>query len=196
MELTHSYRGIIRGKTRILLAWIFAIVLILSSRKYPPDWLGIFLCFNGATLRFWASGYLYKDSNLALGGPYAYLRNPLFLGTYLMAIGITVATGNILLFLITTIIFGLIYYYIILDEEEKLKQIFGQTYELYCRAVPRFFPRLWPPNKELFMQINPELERRKFSWHLAWKNKAYEAYLSFVVLCAAISIIGYFFSKI
>src|SRR5690242_4328919 len=84
------YRGFIQGKTRIALAWLFAIALGLSAR-IAPQWPGIGLCFAGATLRFWASGYLRKDSRPAVGGPYAWVRNPLYLGTYLMALGTALA---------------------------------------------------------------------------------------------------------
>src|SRR6476661_4738649 len=87
------YRGFIQGKTRIVLAWIFVVVLGLSAKEYPT-WPGIVLCFVGASLRYWASGYLRKDSRPAVGGPYAYVRNPLYLGTYLMALGTAAATGS------------------------------------------------------------------------------------------------------
>ena len=80
------FRGFVQGKTRIAMAWGFAIALGLSARQYPT-WPGIVLCFLGATVRFWASGYLRKDSRPAVGGPYAWIRNPLYFGTYLMAVG-------------------------------------------------------------------------------------------------------------
>ena len=90
------YRGFIQGKTRIIFAWIFAILLCLSARQYP-NLPGFLLCFTGATIRFLASGYLHKDSKIAVGGPYAYTRNPLYFGTYLMALGTALAMENRLL---------------------------------------------------------------------------------------------------
>src|SRR5688572_18582763 len=87
------YRGFIQGKTRITLAWIFVVILGFYSREYP-SWPGALVCFLGATLRFWASGFLRKDSQLAVGGPYAFVRNPLYLGTYLMAVGVAWAIEN------------------------------------------------------------------------------------------------------
>jgi protein-S-isoprenylcysteine O-methyltransferase Ste14 len=78
------FRALVRGRTRVALAWIFAALLIFAARTYP-SWPGILLCFIGATVRFWASGYLRKDTRPAVGGPYAFVRNPLYLGTYLMA---------------------------------------------------------------------------------------------------------------
>src|SRR4051812_1068282 len=96
------YRGFIQGKTRITLAWGFAILLGLLAREYPT-WPGIVLCFFGASLRFWASGYLRKDTRPAVGGPYAFFRNPLYLGTYLMAVGTAWSTENWALLGIVTV---------------------------------------------------------------------------------------------
>src|SRR5689334_19604890 len=91
------YRGFIQGKTRIVLAWIFALLLGFTARKYP-NWPGIGVCFIGATVRFWASGFLRKDTRPAVGGPYAYVRNPLYLGTYLMALGVAGSIESWILF--------------------------------------------------------------------------------------------------
>src|SRR5580700_1157202 len=142
--MTSWYRGFIQGKTRIALAWIFAILLGLSARNYP-QWPGIVLCFIGATIRYWASGYLRKDSRPAVGGPYGFVRNPLYLGTYLMALGTALAIENWALLGLMTVLFAVVYHYIILDEETKLHRIFGQSYSQYQASVPRFFPRIWPP---------------------------------------------------
>jgi protein-S-isoprenylcysteine O-methyltransferase Ste14 len=179
------YRGFIQGKTRITLAWIFAFLIGFSAREFPTL-PGIVLCFLGATLRFWASGYLRKDSRPAVGGPYAFIRNPLYLGTYLMALGTAWAIENWLLLAGATVLFAAIYHYIILDEEVKLGQIFKDAYRTYCRNVPRFFPRVWPPlfpaPRKVLLQVNPEMDHHRFSMRLAMKNKAYEAYATFLGL--------------
>ncbi len=188
------YRGFIQGKTRITLAWAFAIGLGFLSREYPT-WPGIAVCLLGATLRFWASGYLRKDSRPAVGGPYAFFRNPLYLGTYLMAVGTAWATENWILLSGVTVLFAAIYHYIILDEENKLRRIFQSSYLDYCENVPRFFPRLWPPlfpaSRKVLNQINPELSHHQFSWELAMKNKAYEAYASFLGLIGYVAVAAY-----
>src|SRR3989344_969425 len=127
INLGNWYRGIIRGKTRILMAWLFLVALVFTTR-HVPTWPGIMVCFLGATLRFWASGYLRKDRTLAVGGPYRLTRNPLYLGTYIMALG-TLATVHAWVFLaLATIGFAAIYHYIILDEETKLEDLFGEPY--------------------------------------------------------------------
>ena len=175
------FRGLIQGKTRIVLAWTFALALIAFARDYPA-WPGAALCFAGATLRFWASGYLRKDSRPAVGGPYAFVRNPLYLGTYLMAVGTAWAVGNLPLLAVVTVLFALIYHFIILDEETKLARIFGEPYLAYCRLVPRFFPRPWPARAVALDAVNPDREHRRYSWEVSLWNKAYEAYVSFAGL--------------
>src|SRR4051812_27967301 len=184
-----GYRGFIQGKTRIVLAWVFAALLVFSARRYP-SWPGITLCFAGATLRYWASGYLRKDTRPAVGGPYAYVRNPLYLGTYLMALGTALAARSFWLFGGLTVVFAAIYHFIILDEENKLRGIFGSSYLDYCSQVPRFFPIPWPRKPipfrrapgEVLLRINPEPSHQSFSRELARQNKAHEAYLSFAGL--------------
>src|SRR5947209_6911495 len=106
------FRGFIQGKTRIVMAWIFAVALVFLARDYPW-WPGIVVCFIGSLIRFWASGHLRKDARPAVGGPYAHVRNPLYLGTYLMAVGTALAIRNIPLLVTVTILFAVIYHYII-----------------------------------------------------------------------------------
>ncbi len=188
------YRGFIQGKTRISLAWIFVIVLGISGREYPA-WPGIGLCFLGASLRFWASGYLRKDVRPAVGGPYAFVRNPLYLGTYFMALGTAWAIENWILLAILSVVFAAIYHFIILDEEVKLRRLFANSYLHYCRVVPRFFPRMWPPlfpaSRKTLLKVNPESLHHLFSTSIAMKNKAYEAYISFAGLIVFLMGVAY-----
>lgn len=187
--MNNWYRGFIQGKTRIILAWAFAALLILSARSYPT-WPGILLCFLGAHLRFWASGYLRKDSRPAVGGPYAFVRNPLYLGTYLMALGTALAIQNWILLGVCSVIFAAIYHYIILDEETKLIRMFSDPYVVYCQQVPRFFPRFWATQSQL-EQVNPDPQHHRFSMDLAMKNKAYEAYATFAALMGFVTGVAY-----
>ncbi|MGE0615323.1 MAG: isoprenylcysteine carboxylmethyltransferase family protein [Bacteriovoracia bacterium] len=188
-KLNAWYRGSIRGKTRITLAWIFCILLVLSARDYPA-WPGIAVCFVGACIRFWASGYLRKDMKLSVGGPYGFSRNPLYLGTYIMALGTAIAVQNVWLVLAVSVLFAAVYHYIILDEETKLRGIFGSPYELYCMLVPRFFPRLSPPKLEEKLKVNANPEHHRFSWELIAKNRAHEPFATFAALIGFIYLIA------
>ncbi len=188
------YRGFIQGKTRIVADWIFALGILFFAQTFP-QWPGIAICFLGATMRFWAGGYLRKDNRLAVGGPYAWVRNPLYLGRWLMAVGVAVSIENIPLALILSVVYAAIYHYTILDEEMKLKGIFGEPYQIYCASVPRFFPRPWPASHAQLEKVNPEAAHRSFDWSLAWtKNKGYEAYLTFFGLIGGVALVAYAWS--
>ncbi|HTL12216.1 MAG TPA: isoprenylcysteine carboxylmethyltransferase family protein [Bdellovibrionota bacterium] len=182
-------RSLIRGRTRIGLAWVFAFALLFLSRK-PPALPGMALCFVGACLRVWASGFLRKDAAPSVGGPYGLTRNPLYLGTYLMAVGTAWAVENLWLFLAASILFAGIYHFIILEEEEKLREIFGPAYLRYLDSVPRFFPRPWPPKAAVLDTINPQRAQRRFDWTLAKKNRAHEPLVSFAGLMALVWLVS------
>lgn len=184
------FRGFIQGRTRIYLAWVFAILLGLSARQYPT-WPGVVICFIGASLRFWASGFLRKDSRPAVGGPYAHVRNPLYLGTYLMAVGTAWAVEAYWLLAIISVLFAIIYHYIILDEEVKLHRIFGEPYLKYSGVVPRFIPRIFPAPKEVLVEVNPEISHHNHSWALSRQNKSIDAYASFFGLIGGVSVVAW-----
>lgn len=167
------------GRRRFQLAWIFAFFLILNAKHYP-SLVGTLICFIGATLRFYSSGFLRKESKLAVGGPYSYTRNPLYLGTFIMGLGATISVGALYLALIMAVVFFLNYHYVIDHEEQKLPAYFGQSYLDYCNLVPRFLPQLSAPTRDQLMKINSDPVVYHFSMELARKNKAFEAYASFV----------------
>ena len=179
------------GKRRFQLAWIFAFLLAVFANHYPSI-IGILICFFGATLRFISSGYLRKESKLAVGGPYAHTRNPLYLGTFIMALGATISVGAHLLAFIMGVVFFLNYHYVIQFEETKLPKLFGESYQNYCQLVPRFLPRLMAPSKTDLLKINPDPAVYGFSFSLAMKNKAFEAYASFFGLILGVTALVYF----
>jgi protein-S-isoprenylcysteine O-methyltransferase Ste14 len=190
-------RSMVRGRTRVALAWIFVAVMIFSARSFRagPAIPGIAVCFIGATIRFWASGYLRKDTRPAVGGPYAFVRNPLYLGTYLMALGTALAVEAWVLLAVCSVIFAVIYHFIIQDEEIKLREIFGEPYFNYCSLVPRFFPRPWPASSASLSLVNPEPTYHRYSWELAMKNKAYEAYASFAGLIGFVAVCAWLWQR-
>lgn len=172
----------LQGKKRIVFAWLFALSLAFFSQEFP-HWLGITVCFLGASLRVWASGYLHKDRQLTVSGPYAWVRNPLYLGTYLMGIGALASTQAWIALAGLTLVFAGVYHFIILQEEQKLQKLFGPSYELYCRSVPRFFPHWKGPAADFRLQtIQFSTFQERYSWDVSFKNKSYEAYLSFIGL--------------
>lgn len=173
-----SLRQFFSGRRRFQLAWIFAILLVLRAQHYPSA-IGVLVCFGGAMLRVYASGFLRKEAKLTVGGPYAYTRNPLYLGTFIMALGATISVGASGLALLMAVVFFLNYHYVIEHEETKLPSIFGGAYDRYCALVPRFLPRLERPPQEELEKINPDQQGYHYSAPLAQENKAIEAVWSF-----------------
>jgi protein-S-isoprenylcysteine O-methyltransferase Ste14 len=101
---------------------------------------GIPVSLAGLALRAWAAGHLAKNRELATNGPYAYVRNPLYIGTLLVAAGLVIAARNVLLAALFTAVFTLIYLPVIDLEEQHLRRLFPE-YEEYARRVPALWPR-------------------------------------------------------
>jgi len=135
-----------------------------------PSWmsieLGILIAVPGIVLRALASGHVRKNQELTTSGPYAYTRNPLYLGSLIMAIGFAVAarSGSVLLAL--ALMFFVIYVPVIGSEETFLRKTFP-AFEEYARTVPRLWPRL-----SAFRS-----EAAGFSRQLYWQHREYNAIL-------------------
>jgi protein-S-isoprenylcysteine O-methyltransferase Ste14 len=136
---------------RVPLGFLCAAVFLLLARPRPVTLaVGGAVAFVGLLLRAWASGHIHKNDRLAVSGPYAYTRNPLYLGSFVLGLGFVVAaaggawwlTG--LLAAIFAALFLGIYLPVMRVEAATLSGLFGVEYERYAGAVPLFFPRLTP----------------------------------------------------
>jgi protein-S-isoprenylcysteine O-methyltransferase Ste14 len=101
------------------------------------------LVLPGLWLRAYAAGYVKKNRELTVTGPYAHTRNPLYLGSMLMAAGFALALLSWPVALVLAIGFGIIYVPVIASEERFLRAAFP-GFDAYCRSVPRLIPRLTP----------------------------------------------------
>ncbi len=97
----------------------------------------------GLWLRGYAAGYVKKNAELTRTGPYAYTRNPLYLGSMLLAFGFAVGAGRVPLGVLVVALFAVIYWPVILSEEAYLRGTFPD-FAAYAAAVPRLLPRLTP----------------------------------------------------
>lgn len=181
------------GRTRVLLAWAFGFALVFSAEG-PPRWFGALVCLAGALLRVWASGHLHKNELVAVSGPYAWVRNPLYLGTYLMALGCAAAGGAWWLFAISSVAFALVYHAVILEEEGWLRHVLGERYTRYSEKVPRFWPwaSLWkgPLSPEDQRALASPGQKLRFDPALARKHRALEALWTFVAMMLGLWAIG------
>ncbi|MCM0607116.1 MAG: isoprenylcysteine carboxylmethyltransferase family protein [Xanthomonadaceae bacterium] len=178
------------GRVRVLIAWVFSVWLVLVANQYPNK-LGIAIGFLGATLRFWASGFLRKDSSLSVGGPYRFTRNPLYLGTFLIALGGVVSVNAWIIGVSLTLFFFFVYDVVIEFEETKLIGYFGDSYKKYCSLVPRFVGFGKPASIRSLRNLNSNEEAFSFSLKVAKKNKAMEAYWSWIGIFLFITLIVY-----
>lgn len=134
--------GRIARRIRVPLGFVFAVVYVWLAR---PTWMsiaaGAVIAAVGVWIRAMASGYVKKNEELTATGPYAYTRNPLYLGSIVIAVGFAVAALNVWIGLILVMMFVAIYVPVIRDEEIFLRSTFPE-YDEYARRVPRLFPSL------------------------------------------------------
>ncbi len=132
----------------------FLIVMLIFAK--PTLWsllIGFLIALVGELIRFWGVGYAGGEtrttgpvggSKLVTNGPYAYVRNPLYLGNMLMYLGFGVMSMALFPYfqIIGLIYFFVQYYLIVTLEEDYLSRAFPDEYALYIKHVPRFIPRL------------------------------------------------------
>jgi protein-S-isoprenylcysteine O-methyltransferase Ste14 len=130
----------------------------------------------GLLLRGWATGHVEKNIRLAESGPYAFVRNPLYLGTLLVAAGFAIASRQWPLAVLFGVVFVFIYLPAIELEEQHLRKLFPEFAE-YARRVPALLPTLAPVKKP-----------GHFRWELYVRNREYQALIGFAL--GAASLIG------
>lgn len=129
-------------RVRVPLGFLFAAIFLFFARPQPLTLaIGGVIAVIGLLIRAWSSGHIRKNKELAISGPYAYTRNPLYLGSFILGLGFTIASGVWWLGLLFIALFLGIYLPVMRVEAEELKEIFGEKYLEYERKVPLFFPR-------------------------------------------------------
>jgi protein-S-isoprenylcysteine O-methyltransferase Ste14 len=123
----------------------------------------------GLLLRAWATGHVEKNVRLAESGPYAYVRNPLYLGTLLVAAGFAIASRQWPLAVLFAVVFLFIYLPAIELEEQHLRKLFPD-FTVYAQRVPA----LWPT-------LKPLRRTERFRWDLYVRNREYQAAIGFAV---------------
>lgn len=130
-------------RTRVPAGTVFGVIFLLWMHPSTRSlWMGGVITLAGALLRLWAAGHIEKGRVLTQGGPYAFTRNPLYLGSFVMALGIIVAGQRFWLLLPFVGLFALFYYPVMRAEEQELFQGYGDRFLEYSREVPLFFPNL------------------------------------------------------
>jgi protein-S-isoprenylcysteine O-methyltransferase Ste14 len=177
----------IAGRIRVPLGFVFAVVYFWLAR---PTWrsmaLGALIVVPGLMIRALASGHVRKNESLATSGPYAYTRNPLYLGSLLMGLGFAVAARSWWVGIILVVMFIAIYVPVIRGEETFLRKTFPE-FEEYARQVPRMLPRLTAHSTD------ESDTSAGFSLELYLKHREYNALLGAVAMMTALVVKMTFF---
>jgi protein-S-isoprenylcysteine O-methyltransferase Ste14 len=170
---------------RVPLGFLIAPIFVLLAR--PRPWtlaVGGVIGLLGLGLRAWASGHLRKNDALAITGPYAYTRNPLYLGSFLIGIGFTVAAGRWELAILFAALFLGIYVPVMRVESATLEELFGHKYRRYGQAVPLFVPRVRPYREKVGVKFNAALYKR---------YREYQAALGFAIAWTLLALKAWYF---
>jgi protein-S-isoprenylcysteine O-methyltransferase Ste14 len=170
----------IARRIRVPLGFLFAVLYFWLAR---PSWrslmLGAIVVVPGLLIRALASGHVRKNESLATSGPYAYTRNPLYLGSLLMGVGFCVAARSWWVGVALVVMFFAIYLPVIRNEEAFLRRTFPE-FEEYAHRVPRMLPRRTPA------PIAPDEASAGFSLELYLKHHEYNALLGAAAMMAAL----------
>ncbi|MCL4479143.1 MAG: isoprenylcysteine carboxylmethyltransferase family protein [Deltaproteobacteria bacterium] len=158
------------SKYRIQIGFVFAILFIFAA---SPDIMGMTVGLPigiiGLMIRLWASGHIKKNKQLSVDGPYSYTRNPLYLGSFFIGLGVSIMGSSAIFIIIYLAGFYFVYYNVIKGEEKMLIELFGAEFLDYKTKVPIFFPKLKPVRLT-----------KDFDIKLVIKHEEYNAWLGFI----------------
>jgi protein-S-isoprenylcysteine O-methyltransferase Ste14 len=156
------------------------LYMIFAQPTSPFLLGGSLLALGGLALRAYAAGYLDKNERLAVDGPYAYSRNPLYLGSFFIGVGIIVAGRTWFLGVVFLIFFVAVYIPVMQREADDLSRRFGDAYRQYAKRVPLLIPA----------GRQKGTRGAGFRWSRYVENREYEAALGYAgaILFLAIKI--------
>ncbi len=171
-------------RIRVPLGFVAALLYLWELVRHRPQpapiaW-SLLLVLPGLWLRSYAAGYVKKNRELTVTGPYAHTRNPLYLGSMLMAAGFAVALMSWPFALVLVIGFTVIYVPVIASEEAFLRATFPEFGE-YCQHVPRLLPRL-TPGRLSDRTANPSPDAGSFSFALYRRHREYNSAIGAALL--------------
>ena len=171
------------ARWRVRLGYPLAIVVLALARPTPQSVLaGALVGAIGLLVRALAAGYLRKQEMLTVTGPYAYTRNPLYLGSAILTLGAAIGTRSWISAAVLLVYFALFYSIVMQREEQELRTLHHGAFDNYAKAVPLFFPRLTPAR----LAAGAE---ESFSFAQYRKNREYRAAIGFLLLLGLLLLI-------
>ena len=172
MRFPKPYADVVQ-RLRVPSGFLLAAAFIWFARPSPGSIaIGLPVAALGLALRAWAAGHLRKDQDLITSGPYGWMRNPLYAGTLIAALGFVAAAAAPWLGLAFGAAFLLIYGPVMQNEQQHLRELFA-GYDDYARRVPLLWPRR-PAAR------NP----RRFDTALYLRNQEYKAAGAYLIVAA------------
>lgn len=164
---------------RVPLTWLVAIAGFLLARPTAASIvLGAAWAAIGLGWRAWAAGTIRKNTELALDGPYALSRHPLYFGNFMLAAGFAAASGRLVVLGAVIALAAAVYLPLIREEEAAMLKLFGERYREYMRTVPRMLPTIG--------RASGLRSGRRFSWRQYMANHEYNAAVGYCAALAAL----------
>lgn len=156
---------------RLRAVWLIVIPFLWLSSPGPSSLLvGSALAVLGLFIRGWSAGTIHKDQELTVSGPYAFTRNPLYLGSFFIGLGVAIAGGHWIWPVVFLAFFATVYTRTMAGEARHLTELFPGQYGEYAASVPAFVPRLTPYRA-------PDGQTAGFRWAQYRRNREWEASL-------------------
>jgi protein-S-isoprenylcysteine O-methyltransferase Ste14 len=165
------------SRLRVPAGYLAGLAALVLAQPYPLSVVaGGLLALAGEALRVWASGHIEKTERLATGGPYALTRNPLYVGSLLVGLGVAAAAASAWAAVVALVYFAVFYPAVMREEASFLRARFGEEYDRWAAAVPMFLPKILP--------AGPRASR--FDWDRVRRNREWRTALAIPVLALAL----------
>ncbi len=181
-------RGTFTQRLRVPLGFLCGIIMLLAARPTVTTLaIGTAIALLGLGLRAWSAGHIRKNSEVTISGPYAYTRNPLYLGSLLLGTGFLVAAAQPILIALFVLLFAGIYLPVMRVEARELTESFGENYKSYAAAVPLLAPRLTPYKCASKTDVLKADSKVKFDGSLYMRYREYQAALGTLLALAILA---------
>ena len=158
------------ARRRVALGFVFgAAVVYLAQPTWRSLGLGAAVALVGQAVRLWAAGHLEKSREVTTSGPYQFTRHPLYVGSSIMALGVAIGCGSVVVAALVLVYMASTISAAIRSEEAFLRERFGDAYDAYAESR------------------GPRVSRR-FSWQRAWRNKEYRSVTGLILFLAVLGI--------